>query len=273
VTTALEDVELELLLEGVHRYYGADFRQYARASLQRRLVNAMRAERVGSLSALLDIVLHDASAMDRLISALSVTVTTMFRDPTFWAAFREKVVPHLFATPFVRIWHAGCSTGEEVYSMAVLLTEEGLYDRCRIYATDMNATAVERARSGIFSMDLMQEYTQNYLKAGGKAAFSEYYSAGYDHAIFRQSLRRNIVFAQHNLATDGSFNEFNVILCRNVMIYFDQKLQQRVRGLLHQSLRRLGILGLGKRELLTPNGGDERYESIDDREQIYRRKA
>lgn len=268
-----EAIELELLLEGIYRLYGADFRHYARASLRRRVWNQVKDEGVSSISQLQARVLHDSDAMERLLLQLSVNVTTMFRDPSFFLAFRKKVVPHLFAHPFVRIWHAGCSTGEEVYSLAILLQEEGLYERARIYATDMNPVVVEKAKAGIFAADQMQEFTQNYIRAGGKASFSDYYTAQYEHAIFKSSLKKNIVWAQHNLAQDGSFNEFNVVLCRNVMIYFDNELQARVHKLLHQSLRRFGVLALGRRETLQHTVIQEEYEPIDEVERIYRRRA
>ena len=270
---ALEDIELDLLLEGIMRRYGLDFRGYARMSLRRRVWNMVHSQKLGTLSALQGKVLHDSSAMEELLQHLSVNTTTMFRDPSFFAAFREKVVPHLFSAPFVRIWHAGCSTGEEVYSLAILLTEAGLYERSRIYATDMNASVVEKAKSGIFPMEHMREYTANYLRAGGSAAFSDYYTANYDHAIFKASLRKNIVFAQHNLVSDGTFNEFNVILCRNVLIYFGTELQGRVYRLLHQSLRRFGVLALGRGETLRHTVIENEYDEIDMQERLYRRRA
>ena len=270
---ALEDIELDLLLEGIMRRYGLDFRGYARMSLRRRVWNMVHAQKLGTLSALQGKVLHDPSAMEELLQHLSVNTTTMFRDPSFFAAFREKVVPHLFSAPFVRIWHAGCSTGEEVYSLAILLTEAGLYERSRIYATDMNAAVVEKAKAGIFPMEHMREYTANYLRAGGTSAFSDYYTANYDHAIFKASLRKNIVFAQHNLVSDGTFNEFNVILCRNVLIYFGTELQGRVYRLLHQSLRRFGVLALGRGETLRHTVIENEYDEIDMQERLYRRRA
>ncbi len=269
----LEALETELLLEGVYRHWGADFRNYARASLRRRIGNMLKAEGLPSVSALQAKVLHDADAYGRLLGHLSVNVTTMFRDPSFFLALREKIIPHLFSVPFVRIWHAGCSTGEEVYSLAILLQEEGLYDRCRIYATDMNAAVLERAKAGIYPLDQMQEFTANYTRAGAKRPFSDYYTAQYDSAIFRQSLRRNIVFAQHNLAIDRSFNEFNLILCRNVMIYFDAELQGRVHQLLHQSLRRYGILALGRRETLRHTVREADYDVVDEEERLYRKRG
>src|SRR5690606_29800929 len=200
-----------------------------------------------------------------------INVTSMFRDPTFYRAFREKVVPLLRTYPFIRIWHAGCSTGEEVYSMAILLTEEGLYDRVRIYATDINDVVLQQARTGIFPLDKMQEYTQNYLKAGGTASFSQYYTAAYDGALFSPALRERVVFAQHNLVNDRSFSEFNVILCRNVMIYFDRSLQDRVHQLFYDSLPVYGILALGSKESLRFSSLEDRYEELDAREKIYRK--
>ncbi|MFY0579698.1 CheR family methyltransferase [Cystobacter fuscus] len=270
---ALEDIELDLLLEGILRRYGLDFRGYARMSLRRRVWNMVHALKLETLSALQAKVLHDSAAMDMLLQHLSVNTTTMFRDPTFFRAFREQVVPHLFSAPFVRIWHAGCSTGEEVYSLAILLHEVGLYERSRIYATDMNVAVVERAKSGIFPLEHMREYTSNYMRAGGTAAFSDYYTANYDHAIFKASLRKNVVFAQHNLVSDGTFNEFNVVLCRNVLIYFGAPLQARVHRLLHQSLRRFGVLVLGRGETLRHTVLENDYDEVNAEERIYRRRA
>jgi chemotaxis protein methyltransferase CheR len=216
-------------------------------------------------------VLHDPACLDRFLLGLSVNVTSMFRDPSFYRAFRAQVVPLLRTYPFIRIWHAGCSTGEEVYSMAILLEEEGLYQRCRLYATDMNEMVLKQAKAGVFSMKSMQEYTSNYLQAGGKQSFSEYYTAAYENAIFRSSIRENIVFSQHNLAIDGSFNEFNVILCRNVLIYFNQSLQERVHKLLYESLGRFGVLGLGRQESLKFTPHEEQYEALDKRDKLYRK--
>ncbi len=202
---------------------------------------------------------------------LSVSVTSMFRDPNFYKAFRTQVVPLLRTYPFIRIWHAGCSTGEEVYSMAILLQEEGLLDRSRIYATDINEAVLRTAKAGIFPIDKMQEYTQNYLRAGGARSFSEYYTAAYEGALFSPSLTANVVFAQHNLVDDRSFSEFNVILCRNVMIYFDRALQNRVHQLFYESLPTYGILALGSKESLRFSTFEDRYEELDAREKIYRK--
>jgi chemotaxis protein methyltransferase CheR len=267
----LETIELQLLTEAVFRRYGLDFRNYAIASLRRRVMLALAEERVATISALTDRLLHDPPAMERLLLRLSINVTAMFRDPGFFLALRTKVIPHLRSYPFVRIWHAGCSTGEEVYSMAILLQEEGIYERCRIYATDFNEVALQRARDGIVSLDSMQEYSTNYLRAGGHGSLSDYYTANYGHAIFRSALRKNVVFSQHNLVTDGSFNEFNLILCRNVMIYFNDQLQNRVHQLLYASLRRYGVLGLGRKESLSGTPHESDYEAVDDGERIFKR--
>jgi chemotaxis protein methyltransferase CheR len=269
----LERLEIELLLEGVYRHYGFDFRSYAYSSMRRRLWKRLEAEGLPTISALQDLVLHDTDAMERLLADLSINVTSMFRDPSFYVEFREKVVPLLRTYPFLRIWHAGCSTGEEVYSMAILLTEEGLYERSRIYATDINDVVLQKARDRIFPLERMQEYTDNYIRAGGRRSFSEYYTARYDGAVFSQTLLDNVVFAQHNLVTDGSFAECNVILCRNVLIYFDRELQARVLGLFHESLVTFGILCLGNKESLRFSPNESQFEQLDAREKIYRKVA
>jgi chemotaxis protein methyltransferase CheR len=269
----LERLEIELLLEGVFRHYGFDFRSYAYSSIRRRLWKRLEAEGLHSISALQDLVLHDANAMERLLLDLSINVTAMFRDPAFYVAFREKVIPLLRTYPFLRIWHAGCSTGEEVYSMAILLSEAGLYERTRIYATDINDAVLQKARERIFPLERMQEYTDNYIRAGGSRSFSEYYTSAYDGAVFSQSLLDNVVFAQHNLVTDGSFAECNVILCRNVLIYFDRELQNRVLGLFHQSLVTFGILCLGNKESLRFSAHEENFEQLESREKIFRKVA
>jgi chemotaxis protein methyltransferase CheR len=267
----LEEIELSLLLEAVFRQYGFDFREYAPASLRRRVWRRVFAEGLETISALQDKLLHDPACMERLLLDLSINVTAMFRDPSFYVAFREKVVPALRTYPFTRIWVAGCSTGEEVYSLAILLQEEQIYDRARIYATDINESVLERARSGVFPLDKMREYTQNYIKAGGTRAFSEYYLAKYDGAQFQRSLVENVVFAQHNLVSDHSFNEFNVIICRNVMIYFDRTLQDRVHRLFFESLVTFGVLGLGHKEAIRFSPHETGYEELDPSEKLYRK--
>jgi chemotaxis protein methyltransferase CheR len=267
----LELIEIQLLTEGIYRHHGFDFRDYSLPSMRRRIWKRIYAEGLSTVSGLIEKVLHDSSCMERLLLDLSINTTAMFRDPTFYLAFRRKVVPMLRTYPFVRIWHAGCSTGEEVYSMAILLQEEGLYDRCRIYATDINEAVLKKAKTGIFPIATMQENTANYIAAGGTGTFSEYYTARYDHCIFRPSLRENVVFAQHNLVTDASFNHFNVILCRNVLIYFNNVLQDRVQQLFLDSTEMFGILGLGKKESIRFTVVADNYEEIDAEEKIYRR--
>jgi chemotaxis protein methyltransferase CheR len=267
----LERLEIELLLEGVFRHYGFDFRAYAYASIRRRLWKRVEGEGLRTISGLQAKILHDAEAMERLLLDLSVNVTAMFRDPRFYKEFRERVIPLLRTYPFIRIWHAGCSTGEEVFSMAILLVEEGLYDRARLYATDINDVVLQRAKQGIFPLDRMQEYTENYLRAGGKKSFSEYYTAKYDGALFNSSLTRNVVFSQHNLVTDRSFSEFNVIFCRNVLIYFDRELQDRVHALFYESLSMFGVLALGSKETLRFSKYEPCYEKLHAREKMYRK--
>ena len=269
----IEDIELDLLLEGIFRQYGFDFRNYARSSLKRRVRNFLRHEHIATISLLQDRILHHQEWMDRFAYSLSVNVSAMFRDPQFYLTFRKEVVPLLRTYPFIRIWLAGVSMGEEVYSLAILLAEEGIYDRCRIYATDMNETLLKKAKEGIYPADLMQTYTDNYTKAGGKKSFSDYYTSAYEYAILKLSLRENLVFAQHNLATDASFNEFHVILCRNVMIYFNRELQAHVYNLLHESLAMFGVIGLGARETMKSSPHESAYEEIDKTARLYRRIA
>lgn len=266
-----EDIELELLLEGVHRLYGYDFRNYALPSLRRRIWHFIHSEGLKSISALQERVLHERTCFERMVQALSIPVTEMFRDPEVFRLFREKIVPLLRTYPYIRIWHAGCSTGEEVYSMAILLHEEGLYDKSRIYATDMNDRSLAIAKQGIFGIEKMKQYTKNYIEAGGTRSFSEYYTAEYNSVIFKPFLQKNIIFAEHNLATDRSFNEFNVIFCRNVMIYFNDTLRDRVHGLFYESLSRSGILVLGSKESIQFTEYSQYYEPMDRVEKIYRK--
>jgi chemotaxis protein methyltransferase CheR len=270
---AREDLEIELLLEAIHRRYAYDFRGYALASLRRRLWHRVHAEGLETLSGLQERVLHDPGCMERLLRDLSINVTEMFRDPSFHRALRERVFPLLRTYPFIRVWNAGCSTGEEIYSLAIALREEGLLERTRLYATDINDAVLERARAGAFPLERMQLYTENYLRAGGREAFSSYYAADGDQARFDPSLREGIVFAQHNLVTDGSFNEFHLIVCRNVMIYFGLTLQEEVLRLFDESMTRFGILALGRKESIGRTSYADRYEPLDSAEKIYRRRA
>ena len=267
----VEDIEVGLLLEGVYRQYGYDFRDYAMSSLRRRVRHVVHEEGLTTVSGLQEKVLHDPGCLQRFLLALSVNVTSMFRDPAFYKALRERVVPLLHTYPKVRIWHAGCSTGEEAYSFAILLEEEGIYDRCHIYATDMNETVLKMAAAGEVPLRGMRENTANYIRSGGRRAFASFYTAVDDRAVLHPSLRRNIAFAQHNLVGDRSFNEFNVVLCRNVLIYFNRDLQDRVHRLLYQSLARFGFLALGSKETVRFTGHEAAYEDLGER--IYRKVA
>lgn len=266
-----EALEIRLLVEAVYQRFGVDFREYALSSLRRRIRQCMLDEGVPTVSELQSLVLHERGAVDRLVTAVSVSVTSMFRDPEFFQALRRHAVPALRKEPFLRIWHVGCATGEEVYSTAILLREEGLLHRCRIYATDMDDLAVQKAREGVYPLDRMRENTSNYLRAGGRGDFSAYYTVRGGRVLFDPLLRSNVVFAHHNLVTDSSFNEFHLVLCRNVLIYFTAPLRDRVHHVLYESLSRRGMLGLGNRETVdfTPFAG--RYEPLEAK--LYRRRA
>jgi chemotaxis protein methyltransferase CheR len=269
----LQDIEIDLLLEGVYRSYGFDFRQYSRASIKRRILEMMRLEKMETVSSFQSKILHDPACLDRFLLGLSVHATAMFRDPSFYLTFRKQVVPLLKTYPTVQIWIAGCSTGEEVYSLAILLKEEQIYEKCRIYATDISQAVLRKARDGIFPLSAMREYTNNYHRAGGINEFSDYYTAQYDSVIFSSFLRRNVVFSEHNLATDGSFNEFQVILCRNVMIYFNKDLQARVHKLLYDSLSMFGVFGLGNKESLKFTPRASSYQHLNSTDRLYRKVA
>lgn len=266
-----EAIEVQLLAEGVYQRYGLDFRNYAPTSLTRRILRCVSTEGLTSISALQEKVLRDPQCMERLLAAITIHVTSMFRDPGMYKCFRERVIPILRTYPFVRIWHAGCSTGEEVYSLAILLLEEGLYQKCRIYATDLSEAVLERAKSGIFPLQSMKEYTENYQMGGGTRPFSDYYVADHENVVFDAALRGNVVFARHDLVTDAAFNEFNAVLCRNVMIYFNTALSERVHGLFYESLGLLGFLCLGGRESIRLSPHQECYEVFDNQEKIYRK--
>lgn len=267
----IEDVEVLALVEAIYRRWGYDFRDYAIASLKRRIRRIVEQEKLSSISALQELVLRDSAFMQRFLVQLVVSVTSMFRDPGFYKAFRKEVVPLLMDRPALRIWHAGCATGEEVYSMAILLHEERLLDRTRIYATDLEGAALDTAKEGIYPLGKMKEYTKDYHSSGGKAAFSEYYQAGHGHVMMRKDLSKKIVWAQHNLVTDASFNEFNVIICRNVLIYFNMRLQEHVHRLLNESLAEDGILALGRQESLRLTPNELSYRVLDRREKIYQK--
>ena len=267
----LQEIEIRLLLEGLYQMYGYDFRGYVRGSIGRRILNRMKAESLPTITALLEKVLHEPGVLERLLNDFSIRMTEMYRDPSFFAAFRNEVVPLLRELPEIRIWHAGCATGEEVYSMAILMHEEGIMEKTKIYATDMNEKALAAAQKGAFPLKKMQQYTKHYLNAGGKMAFSEYYTTDHQFAYFSPILNENLTFAQHNLVTDTSFNEFHVILCRNVMIYFDNALQQQVHRLFYDSLADGGFMGLGSKESILGMPKGMRYTEFNSSEKIYRK--
>jgi chemotaxis protein methyltransferase CheR len=261
-SSSLEDIEIQLLLEGIYRHYGLDFRDYSMPSLRRRILRAMHGERVNSISELQHRVLRDRAAWERLLKLLSVHVTMFFRDPDLFLTLREKVIPELAQLPFFRIWHIGCSSGEEAYSMAILLHEEGLLDRARLYATDLNEMALGRGRQGIYSLDLLEAYEANYKAAGGKHKLSDYYTAKYESGIMRSVIKEKILFAQHNLTSDSGFTEFDVVFCRNVLIYFNKSLQERVHGLVDRSLKPEGFFALGQKENLKHTSLEPGYSIV-----------
>jgi chemotaxis protein methyltransferase CheR len=267
-----ERIEVDLLLEAVYRRYHYDFRGYARASLRRRLWHRAHSEGVRTLSGLQELVLHDPEVMDRLLRDLSISVTEMFRDPAFFRSLRRRVVPILRTYPYLRVWNAGCSTGEETCSLAILLEEEGLLDRTRIYATDMNADVLERAQRASFPADRMDRYAENHARGGGTGDLRRFFTIRDGRAELAGGLLDGAVFAQHNLAQDSSFNEFQLIVCRNVLIYFGRPLQERVHDLFLESLARFGVLGLGQKETIL-SGHEDRYEVLDAAEKLYRRRG
>lgn len=267
----LETIEMNLLLEAVYQRSGYDFRNYAKAHLRRRLRHRMNISGCESFAEMQHRVLHVPEFLGDLLFDLSITTTEMFRDPEFYRAFRERVVALLDTYPSLKIWHAGCATGEEVYSIAILLSEAGMYGKCRIYATDMNERALDGARRGIFPLDRMREYTRNYQQAGGAQHFSDYYTASYGSAMFAQELKNNMVFSRHNLVTDHAFGEMNVVLCRNVMIYFDKPLKARVLTLFRDSLVRKGFLCLGTKESLKFSEVEKDFSAVDLRAKIFQK--
>lgn len=267
----IEEIEIGLLLEAVFQRFGYDFREYSRPSLRRRLALTRDALHLDSLSALQERILRDPDVMARLLQDLSINVSAMFRDPGFYRIFREKVVPILKTYPSIKIWHAGCAKGEEVLSMAILLIEEDLYARTQIYATDINAAVLETAKARTYPTETIKKYTTNYVAYGGRSEFSKYYSARHDYAIFESYLTDHVVFAEHNLAVDRSFNEFQAVICRNVLIYFNRDLQARVLQLLDESLCPFGILGLGDKESLTASPLQPGYQPFDARHRLFRR--
>jgi chemotaxis protein methyltransferase CheR len=266
-----ERTEIDNLLNGISTRYGYDFSHYSRASLKRRLERALARTGLAHFTELLDRLLRDEKCFDEFLEIMSITVTEMFRDPAFYRTIREQVVPVLKTYPFAKIWHAGCATGEEVYSMALLLHEEGFLDRVRIYATDFNKQSLDTASNGVYAARRMTFYAANYREAGGKDDFSNYYSEGYELAKFKDFLKERITFSYHNLVSDGVFGEMNIVCCRNVLIYFDKTLQDQVLSKFAESLRHGGFLCLGNKESLNFSAVNALFEPVDRKQRIYRK--
>jgi chemotaxis protein methyltransferase CheR len=266
---AIAEIEMGLLVEGVRKVHGLDFSGYAQASLARRLSAWLARSGYPNFSSATAALLRDAALCRQMVEELTVNVTDMFRDPPFFKVLREEVVPHLRTYPHAKIWVAGCASGEEVVSLAIILHEEGLGEQCRIYATDLNEAVLEKARAGVFPLKDMQRYTRQYQQAGGRSAFSDYYVARYERAIFSPNLLRNVVFAAHNLATDADFSEMQLILCRNVMIYFKPVLKERVLGMFDHCLSPGGFLCLGTKEALDQRSIGPRYRELRQGSRIY----
>lgn len=267
-----ERLEITLLLEAIFQKYGYDFRKYATTHIKRRIEHSLNVSELGSISEMQHRIIYDETFFNRLLLDLSINVTEMFRDPWFYKAVREDVIPHLKTYPFIKIWHAGCSAGQEVYSMRILLQEENLHTRAQTYATDFNELILAKAQDGIYPLDVVREYTANYLKAGGTGEFSDYYTADNENVIISHALKEKVLFTHHNLATDSVFGEMNLILCRNVLIYFNKELQDKVLKLFYDSLTPGGFLCLGSKESLSFSEVADHFEEICEKEKIYRKK-
>jgi len=259
----IEDREIDWLINEVHEYYGYDFSGYSRASFRRRVDRLMEVDGFKQFEPFLSRVRSEPEYFKRMVEEITVNVTEMFRDPAFYKVLREKILPDLGTKPFIRIWHAGCSTGEEVYSMAIMLEEAKLLHKSLLYATDINPLVVESARKGIFPLRMMKDYSENYVASGGKDDFSGYYTANYGYAKFNSRFSEKMVFSQHNLVSDRSFNEFDLILCRNVLIYFDKDLQDHALSLFDESLSILGYLALGTKESIKFSSIQKKYQQLE----------
>ncbi|RZT93398.1 chemotaxis protein methyltransferase CheR [Ancylomarina subtilis] len=265
------DIEIPLILEAIYQKYGYDFRKYSRSHIKRRLLHRMAIGHFESISQMQNMALRSKDFFMELLEDLSINVTEMFRDPEFYASFRENVIPSLKTYPFIKIWHAGCSTGEEVYSFAILLREEGILDRCQVYATDFNRKVLEIAKQGIYPIRNLEQFERNYKKSGGKSKLSDFYTMKYGSIKLDQNLVKKVVFADHNLVTDSVFAEVNLIICRNVLIYFDKDLQSRVINLFHESLSSSGHLCLGTKESLKFTSKEYHFLDIDPKQKIYKK--
>ncbi|MBO6183120.1 MAG: protein-glutamate O-methyltransferase CheR [Chryseobacterium sp.] len=260
----IKDEEVEFLIKDVYELYGYDFSGYSRASFKRRVNRICLIERFTSFAELRYTLINEPDYLKRFVEEVTVNVTEMFRDPHFFKGLREKILPQLGTYPLIRIWVAGCSTGEEAYSMAILLKEANLYHKSLIYGTDLNPSVLETARAGVFPLQQMKLYSENYMLSGGKKDFSDYYTANYDSAKFDKSLQEKLILSTHNLVSDSSFNSFQLIICRNVLIYFDRGLQERVFRLFDNSLENLGFLALGAKETIRFSKLDKNFHQIDD---------
>ncbi|WP_432221587.1 CheR family methyltransferase [Flavobacterium sp. TMP13] len=258
----IEDIELEALINDVYEHYGFDFGSYSKASLKRRVDRLYQMDGFSHFHEFLYRIRSDENYYKRMVEEITVNVTEMFRDPSFFSVLRKEVIPLLATKPFIRVWHAGCSTGEEVFSMAILLKEAGLLHKSLLYATDINASVLETAKKGVFPLRMMKQYSENYLASGGQEDFSSYYSANFNIAKFDSDLSEKMVFSQHSLVSDNSFNEFDLILCRNVLIYFDNNLQSRAIKLFDDSLAVLGYLALGSKETIKYTLGDSKFQQL-----------
>lgn len=267
----IQEIELNLLLQAVNLKYGYDFRNYSKAHLKRRILHRLNLSGLDTISEMTNKILWDYDFYKTFLQDLSINVTEMFRDPEFYLAFREKVIPDLSTYAHIKVWHAGCSTGEEVYSLAIILKEENLLHKTQIYATDFNKRVLESAKQGIYNKKDMELYSRNYLEAGGKGQLSDYYTSKYGSVLFESSLAKNIVFADHNLVTDGVFAEVHLVFCRNVLIYFDKTLQNRVLDLFSNSLIKRGFLCLGTKESLKFSNVENQFELLDKENKIYKK--
>ncbi|MCA2011020.1 protein-glutamate O-methyltransferase CheR [Pararhodobacter sp. CCB-MM2] len=272
-TQSLETVELQLFLEALYRRYHYDFRSYSASSLQRRAELACERLNCATISDLQRRLLHEPDLLPDIIDAMTVQVSELYRDPSYYAAIRRDVIPHLKTFPSLKVWVAGCADGEELYSLAILFKEEGLFDRTLFYATEINRRALAKAEAGVYDIDRMGAFTRNYQAAGGRASLSDYYTAGYGRAVFDRALRTRTVFTEHNLASDQVFSEVHLVSCRNVLIYFDGALQDRAVGLFRESLARGGFLGLGAHETLRFSDHASAFQPFDEGQRIWRRTA
>ncbi len=270
--TLNQKIEINLLLEAIYQRYGYDFRNYSKAHIRRRVLQRYSKSDFKNISAMLHCLIYDPIFFDKFLEDLSINVTEMFRDPGFFIAIRTHVIPRLETYPHIKLWHAGCATGEEAYSMEIILKEGELYSKCQIYATDFSTSVLEKAKEGIVSKDLIKQYTGNYQKSGGKESFSQYYAAKYEYAKLNHSLKEKIIFAEHNLVTDSVFGEMNIIVCRNVLIYFNKQLQEKVVKLFYDSLCPGGFLCLGSKETLQFSALSNKFDIVDKKEKIYKKK-